>query len=61
MREIWVCIEILYFSKFDQTYLPTFLLKKVLRPNHLSQSFEILHEKTLDHMLLDDKKQILSI
>ena len=47
IEEILAYIEIFYFSKHAQT----FSLKKVLWPNRLSQCFEILHEKTVDHVL----------
>ena len=57
IEEILAYIEIFYFSKHAQTCLATFSLKKVLWPNRLSQCFEILHEKTVDHVLLDDTKQ----
>ena len=46
IKEILAYIEIFFFSKHAKTCLATFSLKKVLWPNHLSQSFEILHEKT---------------
>ena len=61
IEEIWAYIEIFYYSKLAQTCLATFSIKKVLWPNHLSQSFKILHKKTVDHVLLDNTKQNSSI
>ena len=61
IEEILAYIEIFYFSKYAQTCLATFSLKKVLWPNRLSQCFEILHEKTVGYMLSDDTKQNFAI
>ena len=59
-EEILAKNEIFSYLEFIQTNLVIFSVKKVWWPNRLSQYYEILHEKTVDHMLSNSLYQNLS-
>ena len=59
-EEIFAKNEIFSYLEFAQTYLAIFSVKKVWWPNRLSQYYEILHGKTVDHVLSDSLNQNIS-